>query len=97
MDLRRALVVSCDTIYYRFAHEMWLKDRPAAAKEAEQGAGTEKKVGKEKKVEGPADPMQHMARAFGFGARRAAWTCRARPRVGCRTARGSGTTVSWSR
>ncbi|WP_223166965.1 penicillin-binding protein 2 [Nonomuraea sp. SYSU D8015] len=41
MDLRRALVVSCDTIFYRFAHEMWLK--------------------------GTRDPMQHMARAFGFG------------------------------
>ncbi|MEW9547587.1 penicillin-binding protein 2 [Nonomuraea sp. NPDC050783] len=25
MDLRRALVVSCDTIFYRFAHQMWLK------------------------------------------------------------------------
>ncbi|WP_242454256.1 penicillin-binding protein 2 [Bailinhaonella thermotolerans] len=29
MDLRRALVVSCDTIYYRFAHEMWRKDQKA--------------------------------------------------------------------
>ncbi|WP_246519398.1 penicillin-binding protein 2 [Thermocatellispora tengchongensis] len=46
MDLRRALVVSCDTIYYRFAHQMWLKDERA---------------------ERPADPMQAMARAFGFG------------------------------
>ncbi|OPG14794.1 penicillin-binding protein 2 [Microbispora sp. GKU 823] len=48
MDLHRALVVSCDTIFYRFAHRMWLKDDGARR---------------------PADPMQHMARAFGFGVR----------------------------
>lgn len=41
MNLHRALVVSCDTIFYRFAHQMWQR-------------GTE--------------PMQEMARAFGFGA-----------------------------
>ncbi|MEV0237145.1 penicillin-binding protein 2 [Nonomuraea sp. NPDC050786] len=40
MDLRRALVVSCDTIFYRFAREMW-----------------------------PREPMQRMARDFGFGVR----------------------------
>ncbi|WP_245642470.1 penicillin-binding protein 2 [Nonomuraea candida] len=42
MDLHEALVQSCDTIYYRFAHQLWLKDH--------------------------RDPMQRMARAFGFGA-----------------------------
>jgi penicillin-binding protein 2 len=40
MDLHRALVVSCDTIFYRFAHQMW-----------QQGK----------------EPMQEMARGFGFG------------------------------
>ncbi|GGO07922.1 penicillin-binding protein 2 [Microbispora rosea subsp. aerata] len=48
MDLHRALVVSCDTIFYRFAYRMWLKDEDARR---------------------PADPMQRMARAFGFGVR----------------------------
>ncbi|WP_246558201.1 penicillin-binding protein 2 [Nonomuraea jabiensis] len=40
MDLHRALIVSCDTIFYRFAHELW-----------------------------PREPMQRMARDFGFGVR----------------------------
>jgi len=48
MDLRRALVVSCDTIFYRFAYDMWVKDERAKR---------------------PAEPMQRMARAFGFGAK----------------------------
>ena len=51
MNLPRALTVSCDTIFYRFADEMWRED------------------GGVKPVKHPKDPMQHMARAFGFGAR----------------------------
>jgi penicillin-binding protein 2 len=51
MNLPRALTLSCDTIFYRFADEMWRKD-----------GGT-------KPVKHPKDPMQHMARAFGFGAK----------------------------
>ncbi|GAA3138460.1 penicillin-binding protein 2 [Planomonospora alba] len=47
MDLHRALVVSCDTIFYRFAHEMWREDERSGR---------------------PAEPVQRMARAFGFGA-----------------------------
>ncbi|WP_327093182.1 penicillin-binding protein 2 [Nonomuraea sp. NBC_01738] len=49
MTLSRALTASCDTIFYRFAYEMWLRD-----------GGTEP-------VKHPRDPMQRMARAFGFG------------------------------
>jgi penicillin-binding protein 2 len=30
MDLHRALVVSCDTVFYRFAHQMWNRDGKAA-------------------------------------------------------------------
>jgi penicillin-binding protein 2 len=71
MDLHRALVVSCDTIYYRFAYEMWLKDRKAAEraeKAAKDGKAKDGKAKDGEKVKGPADPMQRMARAFGFGA-----------------------------
>lgn len=49
MDMHRALVVSCDTIFYRFADRMWRRD------------------GGLKPVEHPKDPMQKMAREFGFG------------------------------
>jgi len=33
MDLRRALIVSCDTIYYQMAYEMWLADGGNSPKE----------------------------------------------------------------
>ncbi|GAA4206607.1 penicillin-binding protein 2 [Microbispora amethystogenes] len=49
MDMRRALVVSCDTIFYRFAERMWKRD----------GGLTP--------VKRPKDPMQEMAKEFGFG------------------------------
>ncbi|MEZ0073862.1 penicillin-binding protein 2 [Planotetraspora sp. GP83] len=51
MNMHRALVVSCDTIFYRFAERMWKHD------------------GGLKPVRHPADPMQAMAREFGFGTR----------------------------
>jgi len=51
MNLHRALVVSCDTIFYKFAYEAWLRD-----------GGT-------RPVKNPKDPMQAMARNFGFGSR----------------------------
>jgi penicillin-binding protein 2 len=51
MDMRRALVVSCDTIFYRLADRMWQRD----------GGLTP--------VRRPKDPMQAMAREFGFGVR----------------------------
>lgn len=49
MDMRRALVVSCDTIFYRFADRLWRRD------------------GGLRPVKRPKDPMQAMAREFGFG------------------------------
>lgn len=51
MNLHRALVVSCDTIFYKFAYDQWLRD------------------GSTRPVKDPKDPMIHMARAFGFGAK----------------------------
>ncbi|WP_055477878.1 penicillin-binding protein 2 [Sphaerimonospora mesophila] len=51
MNLHRALVVSCDTIFYRFADQMWRRD------------------GGLDPVRRPKDPMQVMAREFGFGDR----------------------------
>ncbi|MEO3781712.1 penicillin-binding protein 2 [Actinocorallia sp. B10E7] len=51
MNLHRAIVVSCDTIFYKFAYEQWIRD------------------GSTKPVKNPKDPMIHMARVFGFGAR----------------------------
>ncbi|WP_204057079.1 penicillin-binding protein 2 [Microbispora corallina] len=51
MNMRRALVVSCDTIFYRFADRMWRRD------------------GGLKPVRHPKDPMQAMAKQFGFGVR----------------------------
>ncbi|MGQ0846303.1 MAG: penicillin-binding protein 2 [Sporichthyaceae bacterium] len=49
VTLARALEVSCDTVYYDIAYQMWLRD----------GGG--------RPVANPLDPMQAMARAFGFG------------------------------
>lgn len=49
MNLHRALVVSCDTVFYRLAYRMWKAD------------------GGSHPVKHPKDPMQKMARKFGFG------------------------------
>ncbi|MEV5710430.1 penicillin-binding protein 2 [Actinoallomurus sp. NPDC052274] len=51
IDLHRALVMSCDTIFYKFAYEEWLRD------------------GGMHPVKNPKDPMEKMARAYGFGKR----------------------------
>ncbi|WP_283138286.1 penicillin-binding protein 2 [Rhizohabitans arisaemae] len=49
MNLKTALIKSCDTIFYRFAYQQWLRD------------------GGMKPRANPKDPMQFMARQFGFG------------------------------
>jgi penicillin-binding protein 2 len=49
INLHQALVMSCDTIFYKFAYEEWLRD------------------GGNHPVKKPKDPMQKMAKAYGFG------------------------------
>ncbi len=50
MTLHEALVMSCDTVFYQLAYQMWLKDDPNGSPVAH-----------------PADPMQKMELAWGFG------------------------------
>jgi penicillin-binding protein 2 len=50
MTLHQALVMSCDTVFYQLAYQMWLKDDPNGSP-----------------VRRPADPMQKMQLAWGFG------------------------------
>ena len=50
MSLHEALVMSCDTVFYQLAYQMWLKDDPNGSP-----------------VSRPADPMQKMELAWGFG------------------------------
>jgi penicillin-binding protein 2 len=50
MTLHEALVMSCDTVFYQLAYQMWLKDDPNGSPVAR-----------------PADPMQKMELAWGFG------------------------------
>ncbi|MBS2961698.1 penicillin-binding protein 2 [Actinocrinis puniceicyclus] len=49
ITLKRAIEVSCDTVFYRAAYQMWLRD------------------GGNRPVTHPADPVQTMAAAYGFG------------------------------
>ena len=53
MSLHEALVVSCDTVFYQLAYDMWLKDNPKANSVASPHAPTQK--------------MQKMELAWGFG------------------------------
>lgn len=48
MDVRRALIKSCDTVFYRFGYEMWLRDgglRPAKGQAKEYFAHTAQAYG----------------------------------------------------
>jgi penicillin-binding protein 2 len=51
ITLKRTIEVSCDTVFYRAAYQMWLHD------------------GGNKPVAHPSDPVQTMAKAYGFGGR----------------------------
>ncbi len=53
MSLHQALVMSCDTVFYQIAYQMWLRDRPRANLAANPRA--------------PVQQMQKMELAFGFG------------------------------
>jgi penicillin-binding protein 2 len=54
MSFHQALVVSCDTVFYQLAYNMWLKDNPRANTVASAHA--------------PLQKMQKMELAWGFGA-----------------------------
>jgi penicillin-binding protein 2 len=54
MSFHQALVVSCDTVFYQLAYDMWLKDNPRANTVASAHA--------------PLQKMQKMELAWGFGA-----------------------------
>ncbi len=51
VDLAKGLAVSCDTMWYQVAYDMWLRD------------------GGNKPVAKPKDPIETMAKAFGYGRR----------------------------
>jgi penicillin-binding protein 2 len=53
MSLHEALVMSCDTVFYQIAYQMWLHDKPAADLKASPKA--------------PVQQMQKMELAWGFG------------------------------
>ena len=53
MSLHEALVMSCDTVFYQIAYQMWLHDKPAADVKANPKA--------------PVQQMQKMELAWGFG------------------------------
>jgi len=53
MSLHEALVMSCDTVFYQIAYQMWLRDKPRADVTASPKA--------------PVQEMQKMELAFGFG------------------------------
>ena len=53
MSLHEALVMSCDTVFYQIAYQMWLRDKPRADLTANPHA--------------PVQWMQKMELAFGFG------------------------------
>ncbi|HEY6278783.1 MAG TPA: penicillin-binding protein 2 [Streptosporangiaceae bacterium] len=53
MSLHEALVMSCDTVFYQIAYQMWLRDKPRADVTADPHA--------------PVQWMQKMELAFGFG------------------------------
>lgn len=53
MSLHQALVMSCDTVFYQIAYQMWLRDKPRANLTASPRA--------------PVQQMQKMELAFGFG------------------------------
>ena len=53
MSLHQALVMSCDTVFYQIAYQMWLRDNPHADLTANPHA--------------PVQQMQKMELAFGFG------------------------------
>src|SRR6266480_4292048 len=53
MSLHQALVMSCDTVFYQIAYQMWLRDKPSADVRANPKA--------------PVQQMQKMELAWGFG------------------------------
>lgn len=53
IDLHRSLVISCDTVYYRFAHLLWQR----------QGGEDQKSVGD------TTEPIPHMAKEYGLAAK----------------------------
>jgi penicillin-binding protein 2 len=53
MSFHQALVVSCDTVFYQLAYDMWLRDNPRANSVASPRA--------------PLQKMQKMELAWGFG------------------------------
>jgi penicillin-binding protein 2 len=53
MSLHQALVMSCDTVFYQIAYQMWLRDKPGADVRANPKA--------------PVQQMQKMELAWGFG------------------------------
>ena len=53
MSLHQALVVSCDTVFYNFGYEIWLRDHPKANTVTSPRA--------------PVQEMQKMELAWGFG------------------------------
>jgi penicillin-binding protein 2 len=53
MSLHEALVMSCDTVFYQIAYQMWLHDKPGANLKANPKA--------------PVQQMQKMEVAWGFG------------------------------
>jgi penicillin-binding protein 2 len=53
MSLHQALVMSCDTVFYQIAYQMWLRDNPHANLKANPKA--------------PVQQMQKMEKAWGFG------------------------------
>ena len=53
MSLHEALVMSCDTVFYQIAYQMWLHDKPGADVRANPKA--------------PVQQMQKMELAWGFG------------------------------
>ncbi|HYB85938.1 MAG TPA: penicillin-binding protein 2 [Streptosporangiaceae bacterium] len=53
MSLHQALVMSCDTVFYQIAYQMWLHDKPGANLKASPKA--------------PVQQMQKMELAWGFG------------------------------
>ncbi len=53
MSLHEALVMSCDTVFYQIAYQMWLRDNPRADVRANPKA--------------PVQQMQKMELAWGFG------------------------------
>ncbi len=53
MSMHQALVVSCDTVFYQLAYDMWLRDNPRANSVASPHA--------------PLQKMQKMELAWGFG------------------------------